>query len=204
MRGYLSFLLVLSILVCIFAFLQPFPSLHSISDYRAIEAERTNSISMNVKEAIMLSTSYWLRASALAYDALPEPEKNPVEREAAIKAGILSGWALLSMHQFSEDFEVQLWCGHISMDTKEGLSREMIEEGKAVSCLGCMPLQTPQCADFIQVSQKSPNEPLSTDRVRLASPTSLPGFFGAVGASIYSQKYNTSNVVYIPITEWIE
>lgn len=205
MRGYLSFLLVLSILVCIFAFLQPFPALHSISDYRAIEAERMNSISMNIKEAIILSTSFSLRASALAYDALPEPEKNPVEREIAIRAGILAGWEALSLHQFSEDFEVALWCGHITSDTKEMLSREMIESSKtAILCPGCMPLSSPGCESFIQVSQKDPKDPLSTDKVRLASPAQIPGFFGVVGASIYSSKYNLSNVVYIPITEEIE
>ena len=202
MRGYLSFLLVLSIMVCIFAFLAPFPNLHSNSDYAAIEAERTNSISMNVKEALMLSTSYWLRTSALAYDSLPEEEKNPVERELAIKAGILSGWALLSAHSFSEDFEVQLWCGHITADTKEDLSKQMIESGSVLSCTGCQPMYSPSCAEFIQVDQKELPEEM--DKVRLASSSPLPTFFGAVGASIYSPKYGTANVVYVPLTEWIQ
>lgn len=202
MRGYLSFLLILSIMVCIFAFLSPLPALHSNSDYAAIEAERTNSISMNVKEAILLSTSYWLRTSALAYDSIPEEEKNPVERELAIKAGILSGWTLLSAHQFSEDFEVQLWCGHITADTKEELSKQMAESGNVLLCTGCQPIYSPSCADFIQVDQKE--LPEEKDKVRLASSSPFPIFFGAVGASIYSPKYGTANVVYVPLTEWIE
>ena len=202
MRGYLSFLLVLSIMVCIFVFLAPFPELHANSDYAAIEAERTNSISMNIKETIILSTSYWLRTSAYAYDSAPSEEKNPVERELAIKAGILSGWTLLHNHQFSEDFEVQLWCGHITADTREGLSKQMLEEGSILPCNGCQPLYSPVCTEFIQLDQKElPDE---EDKVRLASSSPLPTFFGAVGASIYSPKYGTANVVYIPLTEWIE
>lgn len=202
MRGYLSFLLVLSIMVCIFAFLAPFPQLHSTSDYAAIEAERTNSISMNIKEAIILSTSYWLRASAFGYDSAPTEEKNPVERELAIKAGILSGWTLLSAHQFSEDFEVELWCGHINSGTKQGLSKEMVEEGRVISCTGCQPLYSPGCTEFIQLHQKE--TPEGRDRVRLTSSSPLPTYFGAVGASIYSPKYGTANVVYIPLMEWIQ
>jgi len=189
-------------MLCTFAFLEALPSLHSNSEYRAIEAERTNSLSMNTKEAIILSTSYWLRTSALAYDSLPEAEKDPMEREAAIKAGILSGWVLLSQHQFSEDFEVELWCGYISRDTKQELSSEMVAQGKALSCPTCQPLSSPGCAEFIQLSQKE--IPEGEDRVRLASGSPSPSLFGAVGASIYSPKYGTANVVYIPLTESIE
>jgi hypothetical protein len=202
MQGYLSFLLVLSIMVCIFAFLAPFPQLHSNSDYVAIEAERTNSISMNIKEAIILSTSYWLRASAFAYDFAPTEEKDPVSRELEIKAGILSGWALLSQHQFSEDFEVELWCGHINSGTKESLSGKMAESGTVLPCEGCQPLYSPACTEFIQLDQKE--TPEGKDRVRLTSSSQLPIYFGAVGASIYSPKYGTANVVYVPLTEWIE
>ena len=202
MRGYLSFLLVLCIMVCMFAFLQAFPELHSFSSYRAIEAERTNAVSMNVKEALTLSTSYWLRASAEAYDVFPEAEKNPVEREVAIKAGILSGWALLDAHQFDEEFEVQFWCAYVTDGTKAQLSEEMVEQGRALSPNGAG-IFPADCAGFIQVDQEEPGLPESTDSVRLSSPSPYFTSFGVVGASIYSPKYETANVVYLPATEVI-
>ncbi len=197
MRGYLSFLLVLSIMLCVFSFMQILPSLNSVSEYKAIEAERTNSLSMNIKETILLSTSYWLRTSALLYDSLPEAEKNPEERELAIKAGILAGWAILSNHPFSEDFEVELWCGQINYNIKEQLSEEMLAQGKVLSCSGCSPLSSIECANYIQVSQKASDT--ETDKVSLKA-----GNMGVVGASIYSKKYGTANVLYIPPTQVIE
>ncbi|MBD3390234.1 hypothetical protein GF415_04765 [Candidatus Micrarchaeota archaeon] len=202
MKGYFSFLLVLSILVCIFAFLSPLPQLHSESDYAAIEAERTNSVSMNVKEVLILSTSYNLRAAAEAYDLTHPEENNPVERELAIKAGILSGWVLLSQHQFDQDFDVEFWCGYINKGTKEELSEEMVKEGKVLSCPGCTGTFPLDCVSFLQLDQKE--LPEEKDRVRLAGPAPPPAFFGAVGASIYSPGYKTANVVYVPLSEWIE
>ncbi len=202
MKGYFSFLLVLSIMVCMFAFLSPLPRLHSDSDYAAIEAERTNSVSMNIRESLILSTSYNMRAAAEAYDLAPKEEKNPVERELAIKAGILSGWELLSQHQFDRDFDVEFWCGYINKETKEGLSRQMIEEGKVLPCQGCAGIFPMDCVGFIQLDQKE--APEEKDRVRLAGPAPPPAFFGAVGASVYSPRYKTANVVYLPLSEWIE
>jgi hypothetical protein len=202
MRGYLSFLLVLAIMAALFAFLHGLPALYSGSDYRAIEAERTYSVSMNVKEAIALSTSYWLRASAYEFDSTPREETGTedVERELAIRQGILEGWALLTGHEFSQDFEVELWCGQISETTREELSRQMMENKGVALCPGCTSLDSPLCMEYIQVIQ---GEPLAgNDSVRLAAP-SLPGRFGVVGASIYSPKYGTANVVYIPVSEEI-
>jgi hypothetical protein len=209
MKGYFSFLLVLAILLCIYAFLSPLGQLHASSDSRAIEAERTNSLSMDAKGALELSTSYWMRTSASAYDSLPEDEKNPAEREAAIKAGILSGWMLLSQHEFSPDFEVEFWCGQISADTKGELSSRMRGEGRVLRCNGCLPLESPSCAAYVHLEQKSPYGAGAADRAQLkgtagAAASSLFRHFGAVGASIYSEKFNTSNVVYFPTTEWIE
>lgn len=208
MRGYLSFLLVLSILLCLFAFLSPLPELHASSLSRAIEAGRMNSMSMNAKEALSLSTSYWMRTSASAYDLLPEDEKGPAGREAAIKAGILSGWALLAAHDFPEEFEVEFWCGQINAGTKEGLSEEMLESGQPLPCPGCSSLPSPACAEYIHLEQQAPYGPGIVDRVQLKgspAPLQVPfGHFGAVGASIYSPKFNISNVVYFPTTEWIE
>ncbi|MBN2121634.1 hypothetical protein JW721_01065 [Candidatus Micrarchaeota archaeon] len=208
MKGYVSFLLVLSIVLCIFAFLEPLPSLHAASGSRAIEAERANSVSMNAKEALALSTSYWMHASASAYDLLPEGSQSPAGRELAVKTGILGGWALLSSHNFSDDFEVEFWCGQVSSDTKEGLSAQMLEEGRVLPCETCAPLPSPSCADYIYFEQQSPHGAGTTDRVQLkggASALAGAGFgtFGAVGASIYSRKFNISNVVYFPTTEWI-
>lgn len=211
MRGYISFLLVLCVLACIFAFLAAFPALHSTSGARAISAERTNAISMNVKEAMMESTSYWLRASALAYDALPDPDKDPVDREKAIKAGILAGWGILAAHaqDFSPDFQVEFWCGYINPDTKMQLSREMMNLGYAKTCKNCSLIYSQDCADFIQVAQKEfPTDgkpPTGSDKVYLKGsfPITLTDF-GAVGASIYSPKYNTSNVIYIPLDQVIQ
>lgn len=202
MRGYLSFLLVLSIMAAILSFMHAFPSLHSNSDYRAIEAERTNAVSMNVKESIILSTSYWLRASAEDFDSTPRKKTGmeKVERELAIRQGILEGWALLSAHEFNPDFEVELWCGPVGVGTKEALSVQMVEKGKALLCPGCMPLFFSVCMEYIQVMQAG--IPGEKDSVRLAAP-SLPGMFGVVGASIYSPKYGTANVVYIPVSEEI-
>ncbi|MFP3949837.1 MAG: hypothetical protein ACLFUZ_01955 [Candidatus Micrarchaeia archaeon] len=202
MKGYFSFLLVLSIMVCMFAFLSLLPRLHSASDYAAIEAERTNSVSMNIKESLILSTSYNMRAAAEAYDLAPKEEKNPVERELAIKAGILSGWALLSQHQFDRDFDVEFWCGYINKGTKESLSRQMTEEEKVLPCPGCAGPFPMDCGGFIQLDQKETAE--ERDRVRLAGPAPPPAFFGAVGASVYSPRYKTANVVYLPLSEWIE
>jgi len=205
MRGYLSFLLVLAILVGIFAFLAPFPALHASSDSRAIEAERTNAVSMNAKEALAESTSYWLRASATAYDLLPEPEKNPIERKLAIKAGILGGWALLAAgeDQFGPDFEVKFWCGHITSRTKPEHSKTMIAQGNASVCPGCYEIWNPICTEYIIVEQKDPAKDLD-DNVHLTSSTHLGAGFGVVGASIYSPRYKTANLVYIPITEEIK
>ena len=204
MRGYLSFLLVLCIMVALFSFLSYLPSIHSTSDSRIIEVERTNSISMNVKESILLSTSYWMRTSASLYDKIPEPEKNPRERELAIKTGILTGWNILSNHQFSEDFEVSLWCGYIDSNTKNKLSSDMLSAGEIKTCETCLPLSNPLCESFIQLSQKTPTD--GKDSVSLKGPAipSTSFSFGAVGASIYSKKYNTSDVVYIPLDLVIE
>ena len=191
MRGYLSFLLVLCIMVCIFAFLQPFPALHSASESRAIEAERTNGVSMNVKETLILSTSYWLRSSALAYDSVAGAKGKPVERELAIKTGILSGWALLSLHEFDSDFEVEFWCAEMTHKTKQELSVRMIGEGRVISpdSTNSFPMD---CAGFIDLAQKTP--PGGKDSVSLG----YPQIFKVVGASIYSPRYQTANVVYIP------
>lgn len=204
MRGYLSFLLVLCIMAALFSFLSHYPGIYSASDSRIIEVERANSISMNVKESIILSTSYWMRSSASLYDTIPEPEKNPVEREKAIKAGILAGWTALSVHEFSEDFEVEFWCGYIDSNTKKKLSAEMIKNSAIKTPEGSLPL--PLCEPFIQLSQKAPFGEGLQDSVSLQGPAvqSTPFFFGAVGASIYSKKYNTADVVYIPLDTVIE
>ena len=197
--------MVLAILVCIFAFLAPFPNLHATSDSRAIEAERTNAVSMNAKEAITESTSYWLRTSATAYDLLPEAEKNSIERKLAIKAGILGGWALLAAgeDQFGPDFEVKFWCGHINRNTKGEHSKRMIAQGEVSVCPGCYEIMNPLCSEYIEIDEKAP--PLvESDTVHLAASNTLGAGFGVVGASIYSSKYNTANLVYIPITEAIE
>ena len=199
MRGYISFLLVLCILVCIFAFLEPFPAINGLTDSDAIEAERTNAVSMNAKETLLLSTSYWLRASAMAYDMLPESKWNKIEREVAIKAGILSGWALLNPEQFDDDFEVVFWCSKINSKTKEELSKQMIDEGKilAPKAANAFPLD---CAGLIDLHQKSGYTSGEKDKVYLRSPQ----VFEVVGASIYSKKYGTANVVYVPSTEVIQ
>ncbi len=204
MRGYLSFLLVLCIMVALFSFFSHFPSIHSTSDSRTIEVERTNSVSMNVKESILLSTSYWMRTSASLYDKIPEAERNPPERELAIKTGILAGWNLLSAHEFSDDFEVSLWCGYIDSNTKSRLSAQMMEKEGVEACPGCLPLNSPECSAFIQLSQKT--IPEEKDSVSLKGPAipSTPFSFGAVGASIYSPKYKTADVVYIPLDLVIE
>jgi hypothetical protein len=211
MRGYFSFLLVLAILLCLFAFLAPLGQLHASSQSRAIEAERANSVSMDAKGALALSTSYWMRTGASAYDSLPEAEKNPAEREAAIKAGILSGWALLHMHEFldaSDEFEVEFWCGQITRDTKAELSGEMLDSGSVLLCDGCLPLSNPACAAYVHLEQQAPYGSGAEDRVQLKGPSGaqVPAFgtFGAVGASIYSGKFGIANVVYFPTTEWIE
>lgn len=207
MKGYLSFLLVLAILLCIFAFLEPFPDIHAESLSRALEAERANSVSMNAKEALALSTSYWMHTSASIYDLLPEDARNPADRELAIKSGILSGWALLAPHNFSEEFEVEFWCGRISADTKGELSAQMLESGSALLCDSCEPLASPLCASYIHLEQEAPYGAGASDRVQLKAsslPAGIPfGSFGAIGASIYSRKFNISNVVYFPTTEWI-
>lgn len=191
-------------MVSLFSFLSSFPSIHSTSDSRIIEVERTNSVSMNVKESIILSTSYWMRTSANLYDSLPPDMQNPPERELAIKTGILTGWNLLSAHQFSDDFEVKLWCGYIDMNTKSRLSAQMITNGRVENCPGCTDLNMPECAAFIQLSQKT--APDGNDSVSLKGPflPSTPFSFGAVGASIYSPKYKTADVVYVPLDTVIE
>ncbi len=204
MRGYLSFLLVLCIMVALFSFLSYLPGIHSTSDSRTIEVERTNSVSMNVKESIILSTSYWMRTSANLYDSIPADKQNPPERELAIKAGILSGWALLSNHTFSDDFDVSPWCGYIDSNTKSRLPAEMISRGEVENCPGCLPLSNPECGNFIQLSQKTTSG--ENDSVSLKGPAiqSTSFSFGAVGASIYSKKYKTADVVYIPLDLVIE
>ena len=196
MRGYISFLLVLCILVCIFAFLEPFPAINEVSDSKAIEAERTNAVSMNVKETLILSTSYWLRASAMAYDLVPESKWNKIERNVAIKAGILSGWALLEPAQFDPDFEVVFWCSKINSRTKDGLSAQMIKDGMVLvpKAANAFPVD---CAGLIDLHQKPDYTSEEKDQVHLRSSQ----VFEVVGASIYSKKYGTANVVYVPSTE---
>lgn len=181
---------MLSIVLAVFQFSDSFSQIHSVSDYREVEAQRAHSIAMNAKESIILSTSYWMRASAALYDSLPAHEKTPQGRELAIKEGILAGWAFLSAHDFSEDFEVELWCGRITPSTKEDLSVRMLAAHQAQLCDGCSPLSSQECMEYIQLSQGGQG---NMDSVLLKA-----AGFGVVGASVYSPKYEVATVAYIP------
>lgn len=217
MRGYVSFLIVLAAL-SLFAVLGALlASTHDYSNEKAIGIARMEYLERNVKENIYEAASYGLQSAVMAYDLATPPElRTPQEREAALRDGAFLYLSKLGGHEWDEDFEVMAWCGYAGERELDGLPREMREEGKVKGCEMCMEISNPACAEFIQVVQGRPETgngepdadigmPETGDYVLLKGPEPPNPFVeGAVGVSVYSEKFDVAGVSVFPVSEMIK
>jgi len=200
-RGYVSFLIVLAALSLFAALGVLLASSHSYSNEDAIGIARMEYLERNVKENIYESVSFGLRSAGAAYDLATPPEaRTPQGREQALKEGVVLSLSGLGNYEgWDEDFEVLIWCGYASESELDGLPEKMRENGKAEGCELCSGIANKECGLFVQIIQ----EP-GGDYVLLKGPEPPNPFVeGAVGVSIYSEKFDVAGVSVFPVSEEI-
>ncbi len=205
MRGYVSFLIVLAALSLFAALGLLLASSHSYSNEDAIGIARMEYLERNVKENIYEATSYGLKSAGAAYDLITPPEaRTPQGREAALKEGVMLSLSRLGDYAgWDGDFEVLVWCGYASGSELDGLPKKMREDGRAEGCELCSEISNKECDAFVQVVQEG-IVPDAGDYVLLKGPEPPNPFVeGAVGVSVYSEKFDVAGVSVFPIGEEI-
>jgi len=200
-RGYVSFLIVLAALSLFAALGFLLASSHSYSNEKAIGIARMEYLERNVKENIYEAASYGLRSAGMAYDLVTPPEaRTPQGREAALEEGVMLSLSRLGDYDgWDGDFKVLVWCGYASESELDGLPKKMREDGRAEGCDLCSEISNKECDAFVQVVQE-PEE----DYVLLKGPEPPNPFVeGAVGVSVYSEKFDVAGVSVFPVSEVI-
>ena len=225
MRGYVSFLIVLAALSLFAALGILLSSSHSYSNEDAIGIARMEYLERNVKENIYESASYGLRSAGMAYDLATPPEaRTPQGREQALREGVVLALSRLGAYDgWDGDFEVLIWCGYASESELDGLPKKMREDGRAEGCGLCSEISKKECDAFVQVVQGGQVDagsgllgtgngevnagswmPEAGDYVLLKGPEPPNPFVeGAVGVSVYSEKFDVAGVSVFPVGEAI-
>lgn len=200
MRGYVSFLIVLAALSLFAALGFLLASSHSYSNEDAIGIARMEYLERNAKENIYEAASYGLRSAGAAYDLATPPEaRTPQGREQALREGVMLLLSKLGDYEWDGDFEVLIWCGYTSESELDGLPEKMREAKGAKGCELCSEISNKECDSFVQIIQ----EP-GADYVLLKGPEPPNPFVeGAVGVSVYSEKFDVAGVSVFPVSEAI-
>ena len=207
MRGYLSFLLVLAALAILTVLAVSYSNSKSLNFSKAIALERMEQLSLDEKRTMLVSAKYGAIAGFLAYLAETVGSQgaaafDPNEAKERIKDGVYTSLLLIDFSTES-DFQTVFWCGEVSSESELGaLAEQSLRAGAPLICANCQPIQSPACRDFIDA--EAGFNPSSGDftiaNLALGSENlgAKPKLFGV---TIYSPKFNTSKVSYIPTNE---
>jgi hypothetical protein len=207
MRGYLSFLLVLASLLLVIMLLVSAAALKDFSLSRAIAAERTYQLQMNIKEvvleagrqgAVQAFTTYSFTHSKDACIRKPMFTMNPdcfkdVEAMQQAKEGAYDRIKMLTA--FDPDYAILLWCGlPLTESEARNHSAKMITDSSLSLPFGRFVFFS-LCDNSISVSLEPSQNPNS-------NPTLKRIVFGesgiVIGASVYSNKFGAASTSHIP------
>ncbi len=226
MRGYLSFVLVLASVVLILSFVQIDLSSTNFDLSKAISAERTYQVQMNVKEAVIESVRQGGMEGFLEYDSThshqaclrycadmgvcTHPDTPPCDSmmcgrecfrvsDAQMKAeeSAIEKVVELSALGFDPDFEVLLWCGPEPMDFEARDIAERMKSAESLSaCASCIPLTLASCGSALTATVRPGEIP---DSYALESVQLAPrAGAGVIGISVLSGKLDIASVSYLP------
>jgi hypothetical protein len=198
MRGYLSFILVFASLILLLTLLQAFSRSVDSNLSKEIAMGRAYHIQLNVRDAVLEAAAQGARDGFLEYTVLhvAEGDFDPAAAREAARRKAYERMSALSKWTFDPDFDVKLWCGYTDQRETRALQGKMLDEKNALICADCSGLDSPACADFVNLDAWGENGPASV-WLGANEPLNLLQE-GVVGVSVYSDKFGVSGASYLP------
>jgi len=197
MKGFVSFILVLFLLVAILFAIDGYAEAKSYKDDSALLLEKKYYKEQDIMHAMLSCARSGAKEAETAYVAslaAGEEMKEPIEN--AMKLGIQGRLAGLEEYARDDEWDVVFWCGLVSEEDMDDTARKMVEDKKAEVCPLCKPISSIECIPYMQVDVEK--REVSFDLFE------KPGFAAAddaVGMSLYNRKYGFASVSFIPTSK---
>ncbi len=225
MKGYISFILVFASIFLILTFITINLSSTDFNLARAVSAERTYQIQLNLKEAMIESAKQGAMNGFEKYSVLRSDEAclmYCVERgvcllsrpptcnkpsckqfcfkesdaEKAAEEAAVSNMARVKSAFSQDDVSIELWCGALGGDAGKGITNSlMTDSGSAHPCPVCTPLSF-LCSDYIS-ADVVPDEVNGGYRLRKIRFSPISGA-GGFGSSVFLTNGEVASVSSIP------
>lgn len=191
MKGFLSFLLLFSIVLILIAVYTQISLIH-FDKTSLITIERIYSLEMNLKQLVNLGSKEGAKEGLLVYSATANKFESE-DAETMMKVHIINKLSLVNSIHY-DDFSFILWCGNPSDYDLILIRKKMLDENSLLSCTNCISASEYSCTDFIDIIPiEYSTDSISSFKIKIGNNK------GIFGGSIYSEKFKISSA--FPITE---